>query len=76
MSTMFSRVADRVRTAYLMKSRAYKAYKQAVKDSKDVKEMENDPLFVQLRTDLQVAKDNLASAQQSYDAVHAFPPAN
>lgn len=74
MSKAIEGAARRVVSAHLERQRTYKIYKQAIKDAKDSKELENDPVFQQLREDMQTARANHESATQTYESICAHPP--
>lgn len=74
MSKAIEAAARRVVTAHLDRQRAYKLYKQHIKDAKDSKELENDPVFQQLRDEMLTARANHESAETSYESVCANPP--
>jgi len=74
MSKAIEAAARRVVSSNLERARTYKKYRDAIKDAKDSKELEHDAVFRQLRDDMQLARDNNESAQQSYEAICAFPP--
>jgi hypothetical protein len=76
MSRAIEAAARRVAVSHLERQRAYKIYKQHIKDAKDSKELENDPVFQQLRDEMNTARANHESAITSYDAVCANPPLN
>ena len=71
--SMVDRAADRVRTSYLARKRASRAYNQHMKDAV-TSELPGDVVFESLRLDMQITKENHQAAQQSYEAVQACPP--
>lgn len=71
--SMVERAAARVRTAHLARQRAARAYKQHMKDA-STPDLAGDVVFDQLRSEMQLTKENHQAALQSYEAVSATPP--
>jgi hypothetical protein len=73
-SSMVERAAARVRTTSLEKSRANKAYKQHLKETKNPDALDGDLVFKKLRDELEIAKDNYDGAKLTFESVRAVPP--
>lgn len=73
--SMVERAADRVRSAYLARQRTSRVYKQHLKDLNNTTELQGDVVFDELRSNMQIAKENLESSRIAYEAIIAAPPA-
>lgn len=72
--SMVEKAAHRVMQTYLDHQRTAKAYKRHLKDLKDTKHLEDDLVFTQLRSDMNLAKENWLGAKLTLAAVKAAPP--
>lgn len=72
--SMVEQAAHRVMSSYLEMQRAQKLYKRHLKDLKDTKHLEDDLVFTQLRSDMNLAKENWQGAKLVLESVKACPP--
>lgn len=72
--SMVEKALQRLMTSRLEMSRAQRAYKQYLKETKSPKQLEGDNHFDRLRNEMEITKSNNAIAQLALDAINKVPP--